>query len=197
MYSECALLSCHPSCPDAPRCPRVAIQLFISLFPPPQPVGMCRLNDSREIQRGGGGWLVDSSIAPSTLCFSLGSSASRSDSKHRTVFASVPGSEAAPLRSQFWSDRGPGLERVTGSGRGRDGASLHTQSAHFNEPTEASKRVLLSTCSLTFSQPLHGAFYDIINLNRDELFLPFFFFFTSRLWLNRTYVKVIIKQSED
>lgn len=37
-FSLCAprsarpLLSCHPSCPDAPRCPLVAIQLFILLF---------------------------------------------------------------------------------------------------------------------------------------------------------------------
>lgn len=57
-FSLCALrlarplLSCHPSCPDAPRCPLVAIQLFIFLTPPPPPlpVRMCRLYDSREIQ---------------------------------------------------------------------------------------------------------------------------------------------------
>lgn len=57
-FSLCAprlarpLLSCHPSCPDAPRCPLVAIQLFIFLFlpPPPSSVGMCRVYDSWEIR---------------------------------------------------------------------------------------------------------------------------------------------------
>lgn len=43
LFSVCAprlarpLLSCHPSCPDAPRCPLVAIQLFHFSLPLPPP----------------------------------------------------------------------------------------------------------------------------------------------------------------
>lgn len=72
LFSVCAprlarpLLSCHPSCPDAPRCPLVAIQLFHFSLPlpptpfpptpttPPQPLGMCSLYDSRRDSSEGG-----------------------------------------------------------------------------------------------------------------------------------------------
>lgn len=121
-FSLCALrlarplLSCHPSCPHAPRCPIVAIQLFIFLFlsPPPQPLGMCRLYDSRRDSKGG--WGVASSVAPyfavwRILVFyvlSRGEGPSvhpkaprEATQNHGTVCAPVPRSEATPLRSKF------------------------------------------------------------------------------------------------
>lgn len=88
-------------------------------LPPPQPLGMCRLYDSREIQRGGGGFgfkrrpllCASRTVCVIFLVYALsrreGSSAvipkarREATQTHGTVCAPVPRSEATPLRSKF------------------------------------------------------------------------------------------------
>lgn len=109
------LLWCHSSCPDAPRCPLPAIQLFIFPFPlpPTSPLRTHRLYDSR--RTGGFSEHRLACCAPRTLSFQRGiPRASQGDRSPRSLEGCAPRSEGTPLCSKFQSDRGPGLVRVNG-----------------------------------------------------------------------------------
>lgn len=144
------LLSCHPSCPDAPRCPLVAIQLFIFLPPPfPQPVGMCRLYDSRDIQsEEEGSWFRPPYFAPRgqfvwsfswTYCLIIlrvdrytippkkGEPTTRNTGQSLPV---SPGRRRVLSAVNFKVTGARGWRGWAGSGRGRDGASERMNCAH-------------------------------------------------------------------
>lgn len=125
-FSLCAprlarpLLSCHPSCPDAPRCPLVDIQLFILLFlsPTPPPLlsqsGCVSYMIAERFKGGDFEHRPPILYASRTLCvvFLLhalshreGSSASVQSGegrlKPRDCLSPCSRSEATPLRSKF------------------------------------------------------------------------------------------------
>lgn len=164
-------------------------------LPPPQPLGMCRLDDSREIQRGG--WLQASppiTCNASRACFSFLRIVScwRIQRvhpwlpEHGIVCAPVPGRKRL-LSAVNFKVTGPGVGEGE-RGQGEVGMGLlkgwtaltHSEATHFYEPTQASKRGLLSTCSSTFSR---GALVcRIFHDTEGFIFVSFISFFQSHFW---------------